>query len=51
MDVTPRELRDIDIRERFGGYNRDDVDDLLDGRRPDRSLEASVANCRPCRGR
>src|SRR3954464_804283 len=29
MDVTPRELRDIDIRERFGGYNRDDVDDLL----------------------
>src|SRR6476646_8421744 len=30
MDVTPRELRDIDIRERFGGYNRDDVDDLLE---------------------
>ncbi len=30
MDVTPRELRDIDIRERFGLYNRDDVDDLLE---------------------
>ena len=30
MDVTPRELRDIDIRERFGGYHRDDVDDLLE---------------------
>lgn len=43
MDVTPRELRDIDIRERFGGYNRDDVDDLLE-RAAARieSLEASV---------
>ena len=30
MDVTPRELRDIDIRERLGGYNKDDVDDLLE---------------------
>src|SRR4029079_2874048 len=30
MDVTTPELRDIDIRERFGGYNRDDVDDLLE---------------------
>ena len=30
MDVTPRELRDIDIRERFGGYHKDDVDDLLE---------------------
>lgn len=30
MDVTPRELRDIDIREAFRGYNRDEVDDLLE---------------------
>jgi len=30
MDVTPRELRDIDIREGFRGYNRDDVDELLE---------------------
>jgi DivIVA domain-containing protein len=30
MDVTPRELRDIDIRENFRGYNRDDVDELLE---------------------
>ena len=28
MDVTPRELRDMDIREGFRGYNRDDVDEL-----------------------
>jgi DivIVA domain-containing protein len=30
MDVTPRELRDIEIREGFRGYNRDDVDELLE---------------------
>src|SRR3954452_1845337 len=30
MDVSPRELRDIDIREGFRGYNRDDVDELLE---------------------
>src|SRR5207342_2182758 len=30
MDVTPRELRDIDIREGFRGYNRYDVDELLE---------------------
>src|SRR4051794_40140606 len=30
MDVAPRELRHIDLRDRFGGHNRDDVDDLLD---------------------
>jgi DivIVA domain-containing protein len=30
MDVTPRELRDMDIREGFRGYNRDDVDELLE---------------------
>jgi DivIVA domain-containing protein len=31
MDVTPRELRDIDIPQaRFGGYKADDVDELLE---------------------
>ncbi len=30
MDVTPRDLRDMDIREGFRGYNRDDVDELLE---------------------
>lgn len=30
MDVTPRELRDCDIAESFRGYNRDEVNDLLD---------------------
>lgn len=30
MDVTPRELRDMEIREGFRGYNRDDVDELLE---------------------
>lgn len=30
MDVTPRELRDIEIREGFRGYNRDDVDEILE---------------------
>jgi cell division initiation protein len=30
MDVTPRELRDIEIKEAFRGYNRDEVDELLE---------------------
>lgn len=30
MDITPQELRDIEIRESFRGYHRDDVDDLLE---------------------
>ena len=30
MDVTPRELRDIEIREAFRGYHRDEVDELLE---------------------
>src|SRR5262245_38670554 len=30
MDVTPQELRDIDIRESFRGYHRDEVDELLE---------------------
>lgn len=30
MDVTPQELRDIEIRESFRGYHRDEVDELLE---------------------
>lgn len=30
MEITPRELRDIEIREAFRGYHRDDVNDLLE---------------------
>jgi DivIVA domain-containing protein len=37
MDVTPRELRDLDIREKFRGYDPNDVDDLLE--RAARSIE------------
>jgi DivIVA domain-containing protein len=30
MDVTPQELRDVEIRGEFRGYHRDDVDELLE---------------------
>lgn len=30
MDVTARELREIDLGESFRGYNRDEVEDLLE---------------------
>lgn len=30
MEISPRELRDIEIREAFRGYNRDEVNELLD---------------------
>ncbi len=30
MDITPQELRDIEIREAWRGYHRDDVDELLE---------------------
>jgi cell division initiation protein len=30
MDVTPQELRDVEIREAWRGYHRDDVDELLE---------------------
>ena len=30
MDVTPHELRDLDIADAFRGYNRDEVNDLLE---------------------
>ena len=30
MEITPRELRDVEIRAEMRGYNRDDVNDLLE---------------------
>ncbi|HET9728083.1 MAG TPA: DivIVA domain-containing protein, partial [Acidimicrobiia bacterium] len=30
MEITPRELRDIEIRPEMRGYNRDDVNELLE---------------------
>ena len=30
MEITPQELRDIEIREAWRGYHRDDVDELLE---------------------
>jgi DivIVA domain-containing protein len=30
MDISPRDLRDIEIRESLRGYNRDEVNDLLE---------------------
>ena len=39
MEITPRELRDIEIKESLRGYNRDDVNDLLE--RAAAALEAA----------
>src|SRR5262245_34224106 len=39
MEITPRELRDIEIKESLRGYNRDDVNDLLE--RAAATLEAA----------
>jgi DivIVA domain-containing protein len=44
MDVTPRELRDSDISESFRGYNRDEVNELLD--RAASTIEALEARIR-----
>src|SRR5436190_2149696 len=30
MEITPRELRDVEIRESMRGYHRDEVNDLLE---------------------
>lgn len=30
MEISPRELRDVEIRESLRGYNRDEVNDLLE---------------------
>jgi DivIVA domain-containing protein len=39
MEITPRELRDIEIKESLRGYNRDEVNDLLE--RAAATLEAA----------
>jgi DivIVA domain-containing protein len=39
MEITPRELRDVEIRESFRGYSRDDVNELLE--RAASTLEAA----------
>ena len=39
MEITPRELRDVEIRESFRGYSRDDVNELLE--RAAATLEAA----------
>jgi DivIVA domain-containing protein len=39
MEITPRELRDIEIKESLRGYNRDEVNELLE--RAAASLEAA----------
>lgn len=44
MDVTPRELREIDFRTEWKGYHRDDVDDLLE--RAATTIEAGAERTR-----
>lgn len=39
MEITPRELRDVEIRESLRGYNRDEVNELLE--RAAATLEAA----------
>ena len=39
MEITPRELRDVEIREAFRGYSRDEVNELLE--RAAATLEAT----------
>src|SRR3954466_9181501 len=39
MEITPRELRDVEIRESFRGYSRDEVNELLE--RAASTLEAA----------
>src|SRR5436305_6944085 len=39
MEITPRELRDVEIREAFRGYSRDEVNELLE--RAAATLEAA----------
>jgi cell division initiation protein len=39
MEITPRELRDVEIKESLRGYNRDEVNDLLE--RAAATLEAA----------
>jgi DivIVA domain-containing protein len=50
MDVTPRELRDLDIKEKkFGGYDPNEVDDLLE--RAAGRIEALESQVRDLAGR
>lgn len=49
MDVTPRELREIDFRTEWKGYHRDDVDDLLE--RAATTIEAANERVRELNGR
>src|SRR5437868_6891335 len=30
MDLTPQQLREVELREKFRGYDPDEVDDLLE---------------------
>ena len=47
MDITPQELRDIEIREAWRGYHRDDVDELLERAAATiEHLESEVAQAR-----
>ena len=39
MEITPRELRDVEIAEAFRGYNREVVNDLLERRRGEHRRE------------
>lgn len=40
MEITPRELRDVEIHEQFRGYSREEVNDLLE--RAAAALEAAT---------
>ena len=44
MEITARELRDVEIAEAFRGYNRDVVNDLLE--RAAATIDASAARVR-----
>lgn len=44
MEISPRELRDMEIREAFRGYHRDDVNELLE--RAALTIEALTARVR-----
>ena len=47
MDVTPQELRGSEIKEAFRGFNRDEVDDLLE--RAAATIENLTRRCRSSR--
>jgi DivIVA domain-containing protein len=49
MEITPRELRDTEIREAFRGYQRDEVNDLLE--RAAQTIEGHAERIRELSGR